>query len=82
MDNLEKILRYLSIVLLGIYIAGLIIGAKYCSILVYVVIGIPWSTVVVYFFYFMKRRDYLPALGAILILLELGLLVYLRNHLI
>ncbi len=80
MDKLGSILKYLSLLLLVIYLGGLFLGPNHCVWLVYIVIGIPWSTVLVYFGYFLKRRDLFPALGSILILVELGLLVYLREH--
>ncbi len=81
MAGLDRLLGALSFVLLLIYVIGLALGPEKCGFLVYLVIGIPWATVVVYGLNFLRSKDYVAAFASFMILVELALLVYLKGYL-
>ncbi len=67
-----------TITLILLYTLGLILRGRTCSAIAFIIMFIPQALIAAFAAYSFYKRDYLTGAAAIVMLLEIGLLMYLK----
>lgn len=64
--------------LLILYLVGLILGGLWCKRITVLVMFLPQAVIAGYLIYSIYKKDYITAIAALVMILEIALVVYLK----
>ena len=67
-----------TLLLIIVYLAGLTLGGRACTAAATLIMFLPQALILVFAAYSFAKKDYLTGIAALVMLLEIGVLVYMR----